>query len=235
MKYKLQIPIIAILAMSVWFLLPQGNASAHCDAIDGPVVTAAKKALETGDVKHVLPYVARDGEAEVREAFADAMKVRNEDEHVRHVVDYWFYETAVRVHRTGEGESYTGLKPAGVDYGPALPAAEEALETGSTEELKQLLLKKAEAEIDKRFASVTNLPYSLENVQQTRERVESELSFQKYIHQIYSDATAIVDHEKEGHAATEGNEHVANEEQHPEEEQTGFMSRLRAWFARLMR
>ena len=29
----------------------------HCDSMDGPVVKAAMKALESGDVRAVLPFV----------------------------------------------------------------------------------------------------------------------------------------------------------------------------------
>ena len=47
--------------------------------------------------------------------------------------------TIVRVHRASEGAPYTGLKPAGVDLGPAVPAADRALDTGSTESLERLL------------------------------------------------------------------------------------------------
>ena len=51
----------------------------------------------------------------------------------------YFFETLVRVHRAGEGAPYTGLKPAGLDLGPAIPAADEALKTGSPEKLVKLL------------------------------------------------------------------------------------------------
>jgi len=46
----------------------------------------------------------------------------------------------VRIHRVSEGAPYTGLKPAGLDRGPALPAADKALESGSTEAVEYLLL-----------------------------------------------------------------------------------------------
>ena len=36
-----------------------GSALAHCDAMDGPVITLATKALEKGDVNLVLPWVER--------------------------------------------------------------------------------------------------------------------------------------------------------------------------------
>jgi hypothetical protein len=48
--------------------------SPHCDSLDGPVVTAARRALEHGDVDLVLPYVRVEGEQEVRQAFDLARK-----------------------------------------------------------------------------------------------------------------------------------------------------------------
>jgi len=37
-----------------------GSALAHCDTLDGPVISQARQALEKGDVKFVLPWVAAD-------------------------------------------------------------------------------------------------------------------------------------------------------------------------------
>ncbi|CAM5623224.1 hypothetical protein SPURM210S_04864 [Streptomyces purpurascens] len=33
----------------------------HCDSLDGPVVMAARKALEGRDIDQVLPYVREEG------------------------------------------------------------------------------------------------------------------------------------------------------------------------------
>ena len=43
-------------------LAPQA-ADAHCDTLDGPVVSAAKTALERGDLTPVLKVGAREGRA----------------------------------------------------------------------------------------------------------------------------------------------------------------------------
>jgi len=40
-------------------------ASAHCDSIDGPVVTAAREALASGDIGLVLPWVQPKDEASI--------------------------------------------------------------------------------------------------------------------------------------------------------------------------
>src|SRR5512147_3120054 len=110
----------------------------HCDTLDGPVVTAAKKALEAGDVNIILPYVPKEGEAEIIRAFEKVMKIRK-DESARELADLYFFETVVRIHRMGEGAPYTGLKPAGLSEGPVIPVAEEAIKRGSPDELINVL------------------------------------------------------------------------------------------------
>ena len=53
----------------------------------------------------------------------------------------YFFETLVRIHRAGEGEPYTGMKPAGRDLGPAVPAADKAIVDGKLEPLYKLLIE----------------------------------------------------------------------------------------------
>src|SRR5512134_3202926 len=110
----------------------------HCDAMDGPVVKAATMALEAENVDLVLPFVKADGEEELRSAFEKAIRARKHPE-AREVADLYFFDTVVRVHRAGEGAPYTGLKPAGLDVGPVIPAAEQAIETGDAQGLLAVL------------------------------------------------------------------------------------------------
>jgi hypothetical protein len=102
----------------------------HCDSLDGPVVGAARAALDAGDVGIVLPFVPERDEANVKEAFAAVMPVRAMGHQARDVADRSFFETVVRIHRAGEGAPYTGLKPAGTPVSPVIPIAEEAVVTG---------------------------------------------------------------------------------------------------------
>jgi hypothetical protein len=99
-------------------------AFGHCDGLDGPVVTVARKALETGNVNLVLPWVRVEDEGEIRKAFDQARSVRKLGGEARKLADTHFFETLVRIHRAGEGAPFAGLKPAGRDLGPAVPAAD---------------------------------------------------------------------------------------------------------------
>ena len=52
------------------------TVQARCDTAEGPVVTDGRRALETGNVNYALMWVPADGEAEMREVFGKALKVR---------------------------------------------------------------------------------------------------------------------------------------------------------------
>src|SRR3990172_5327677 len=129
-------------AAAIILMLTAGGALAHCDTLDGPVVSLAKEALQKGDVNIVLPWVAAEKEKEIREAFDLAADDRGQGTKEKELAEGFFLETRVRVRGEGEGAPFTGLKPAGLDLGPAIPAADKALETGQPGPLLKLIDEK---------------------------------------------------------------------------------------------
>lgn len=163
----------------------------HCDSLDGPVVVAARAALEQQDVDVILPYVHADGERELREAFDLAVGSRALGAPAREVADRWFFETAVRIHRSGEGAPFTGLKPAGLDVGPAVPVAERAIESGSTAELVETLCGIVRAEVEERHAHVmASKGHASDGVDAARAYVQASLGLQVWAHGVYQQTTA---------------------------------------------
>ena len=163
----------------------------HCDSLDGPVVTAARSALEMTDVDLVLPYVRLDGEPEVRAAFDLAVKARSSGVDAREVADRWFFETVVRVHRAGEGAPYRGLKPAGLDVGPVIPAAERALADASPAVLVDVLCATIRDQVERRLEHALELrARSSEGLPQARAHVEAMLGLQVWAHGVYKQAIA---------------------------------------------
>lgn len=178
--------LVLIVAMSalVVSLSRFDSASAHCDSVDGPVVMAAKASLEANDVTLVLPYVQPDAEAELTAAFDQAMEVRAHGGEAQAMADRYFFETAVRLHRAGEGAPYTGLKDA-AEPDPALEAAETALESGSLEGLYTILDGSIKAGVQEHYQAVIDArerEASEGTVEASRVRVEAELEFELYIH-----------------------------------------------------
>lgn len=157
----------------------------HCDSLDGPVVTAAREALTVGNADLVTPYVHADGENEVREAFDRTLKVRALGPDAADLADQWFFETVVRVHRAGEGAPFTGLKRAGLDVGPAIPAAERALASGTPEELVDVLCGEVRDQVERRLATARHLKARADGVAATRSYVEAALGLQVWAHGVH--------------------------------------------------
>ncbi len=162
---------------------------AHCDSIGGPVTSEAVRALDTSNVNAVLPYVPASAEPELTTAFAQAMAVRAGGPEAKALADRYFMETAVRLHRAGEGAPYTGLKPAGTDFGPAIPAAEQALASGKVETLLEFLSREIEHGVRERFAHAAGAkrkgPGDAADVPVARERAREQLGFIGYVEGIY--------------------------------------------------
>ena len=157
----------------------------HCDSLDGPVVTAARQALDADEVNLILPFVPETSEAEVRAVFASVQSVRGLGDAAREIGDRLFFETVVRVHRAGEGAPYTGLKPAGLDVGPVIPLAERAIETGSAEAVAEYLSGVLHDELKHRLEIVNSLAaVKDESVSSARDYVEAVLGFQVYSHHL---------------------------------------------------
>ncbi|HJX10501.1 MAG TPA: DUF6448 family protein [Candidatus Binatia bacterium] len=174
----------AILAALVF--LGAHQAFAHCDGLDGPVVKAAQKALETGNVNLVLIWVRKNDEGEVKNAFQKTLAVRKLSPQAKELSDMYFFETLVRVHRAAEGEPYTGLKPAGRDLGPAIPTADKALESGKVEPLLKLLTESMQTEIREKFKQVVaKKKYRPDDVEAGRAYVEAYVPLVHYVEQIY--------------------------------------------------
>lgn len=163
----------------------------HCDALDGPVVRAARRALDEGNVDLVLPFVHEEGDEEVRLAFERTTRARAVGGEAAEVADLWFFETAVRVHRAGEGAPYTGLKPAGLDVGPVIPVAERAIESGSADELARVLTDLVRHQVAHRFKRVMDLKVDRGGgLKQAREYTEAMLGLQVWSHKLAKCATA---------------------------------------------
>jgi hypothetical protein len=140
----------------------------------------------TGNVDLILPFVPGDAETEVRGAFDLVVKARALGGEAADVADRWFFETAVRVHRAGEGAPYTGLKPAGLAVGPVIPAAERALAAGSPDELVALLCDTMRDQVERRLAHAAAVkPAAGAAVAEVREYVEAALGLQVWSHTVY--------------------------------------------------
>ena len=159
----------------------------HCDSMDGPVVRAAARALEVDDVELILPYVAAREEEPLRAAFDRARKVRALGPDAADVAELYFFETAVRLHRAGEGAPYTGLKPAGLDVGPAVRLAERAIHDDDPSALADFLADAVRTEVLERFAALRAARTAAAGggVDASRTYVHAMLGLQVWAHKLH--------------------------------------------------
>jgi len=184
------------------------TALAHCDTLDGPVVMAAKAALEKGDVTPVLRWVKKDQEDQIKAAFKKTVAVLAKGGESKELADMYFFETLVRVHRAGEGAPYTGLKPGG-QVEPAVQMADKALETGSPKELLKELSEAVHAGLHKRFVKAVEAKKQADkSVELGREFVEAYVDYVHWAEHMFLIASGGASHHgDEGKVAPEGGHH----------------------------
>lgn len=174
--------VVAVFAatLALVVLRPQ-RASAHCDTMDGPTAKDGLTALDTGEIAYALKWVAPEGEAELRDDFERAREARTLGAPAREVADRWFLENLVRIHRAGEGASYSGLKPRGVPVDEKVAAADRAVDDGDLRPLAGLVPAERWDELEHRFARVLERKgYDVTDIDAGRAYVEAYVSFFKY-------------------------------------------------------
>jgi len=172
-----KLSLLSLFLFSIFFLSPLATF-AHCDTMDGPVIADAKKAIAQKNVNYILKWVRPQDETEIKEAFNLIMKVRVLSPEAQKLSDKYLFETLVRVHRTGEGVPYTGVKPSGTPVDQKILAADKSIELGNLTPLKGLVTKDKVPELTKRFSKVMSLKkFDVNNVKAGREYIEAYVQF----------------------------------------------------------
>lgn len=185
-----------------------GVAGAHCDRLDGPVVTAARAALDSNQVERVLVWVPVSEEGSIRKAFQRAQAVRKGGGEAKALADLWFFETLVRIHRASEGAPYTGLQSTDLPIDPAVAAADQALRSGELAPLSRMLETELRKGLDLRFkeARAARSGLTPTDVAKGRAAVASYVGFVHYVEAAAQAAHGAQGHlESAGHAA--GSDH----------------------------
>jgi hypothetical protein len=179
--------MVAVVALAA--LAASAPAFAHCDTLDGPVVSAARKALDVNEVNRVLIWVKKSDEGEIRQAFERARTVRQAGGAAAELADRYFYETLVRVHRAGEGAPYTGLKAAGEIEPPITAADKSVAPGGALSEVASLLTKRMHTGLHEKYEAVTSTRrFDAANVDAGRAHVAAYVDYVHYVERLYDAA-----------------------------------------------
>lgn len=189
-SYLAVLSVLFVVVAVASLAIPQ-PAEAHCDSEQGPVATAAHQALEKGNVKLILPYVKPEAENELVAAFKQTLAVRKAGGDAKDLADRYFIETAIRLHREGEGAPYTGVTDETTPK--AILIADKSMATGSLDETYNLLDQAMKKGLQEKYDAVVKARAEANKsgtVEAHRERVEAELIFEKYVYELFSLASA---------------------------------------------
>ncbi|MEN6318487.1 MAG: DUF6448 family protein [Syntrophaceae bacterium] len=193
----LTVAILATLTLGIYSF-----AAAHCDTLDGPVIQDARKALDNKDVTPVLKWIRHKDEKVVRTSFTKALSARGKKS--ANTAENHFFATLVKIHRAGEGASFTGLKPAG-QVEPSIVEADKALASGSPDLLVKRITDDVAAGIRTRYAhAAATYKHKDESVEKGREFVKAYVDYTHYVERIHLNATGKGVHD----------EHLENSKHH---------------------
>ena len=171
------IPLLIILISAVSTNL----TFAHCDTMDGPLISDAKKAIMENNVNYALKWVSAENEKEIKEVFDLMMKVRGLSPDAKELSEKYFFETLVRIHRAGEGVPFTGVKPSGTPVDEKVLAADKSIEDGNLLPLKGVISEEDVPELTKRFDRVMSLKtFDVNDVEAGREYIEAYVQFFRF-------------------------------------------------------
>ncbi len=181
MKRNIFLIVVLLIAVSAF-----KTTLAHCDSIEGPVVKASQKALETGNVYYVLIWVRAEDEPEIITLFNKVNEVRTLSPEAKELADMYFFETVVRVHRMGEGVGYTGLKPAGYQPEEGIEAADIAIAENSLDQIYKHIDEEQNPKIKDYFADLqSKKDYDVNDLKAGREYVEAYVQFIHYVEAVF--------------------------------------------------
>lgn len=196
MSYKSIIVTVLLLASIVF--INSETTFAHCDSYDGPVIQDAEKALEINNVNLVLKWVSKEQEKEINSLFQKTYELRDGDQEIYEIVEQYFFETLVRLHRETEDAPYTGLKPAGTTK-QIIQLTDKALSENNVDDLLFKLNKHIDKIIREKFNKVEGL-YKVkdDSVEEGREYVAAYVDYTHTIEAIHD----VIEHgisSHEGH------------------------------------
>lgn len=195
-----RVHLASTLVAATFAIVTARTGLAHCDSLDGPVVSDARIAIEKKDLTPVLKWIGPADEVEVRDAFARTLAVRALSPEAKELADRSFFETVVRLHRAKEGEPYAGLKPAGTDPGPAVRAVDRSLEEGSADALVRLISQRTADAVRRQFASVLEAQrHADETVEAGRAFTRAYAEFAHFVEGLYGSVAGGAEHSEHAH------------------------------------
>ena len=174
----------------VFMLSFTSTSQAHCDRVNGPVATDARKALETGNLSHALIWVTDKQADELKSAFEQSLKVYSKGNESQELAERYFMSETVRLHREAEGMPFKGLKPA-QPSSKDIQIAEQALASGELAPVTNMLANEIRKKTSELYRKVMETKSKKDNsVEAGRKWVDAYVQYIVYVHKLYQNIQA---------------------------------------------
>ena len=156
------------------------------DEMQGPVVKAAKMALETGNVNYILIWLPEKSENTIKNLLEKTCCIRSSKMNMRNQTYDWYFETVNRIYLSSRSPDYYTTQSRGL-AGKLFLKIDRAIESGDFEEIRDIIPVTHEADAKQRFQQIMNMSnYPVNNIQSGRAYVSAFFDFARYVHNLSS-------------------------------------------------
>jgi hypothetical protein len=169
------------------------NMPKYPDEMQGPVVKAAKMALETGNVNYILIWLPEESENTLKNLLEKTCCTRSSRMNMKNRAYDWYFEMVNRFFNIGRPRDNLTIR-GGLAEKPLDLKVDKAIESGNFEEIRDIIPVTHEADAKQRFLHVMNMRnYPVNNIAEGRAYVSAFFDFNRYMHDLYSGILCKVD------------------------------------------
>jgi hypothetical protein len=154
---------------------------------NGPVMSAAKRALDTGNAQYILIWIPEESENTLKNLLEKVCCARNTQKVAYdHIVD-WYFKTINRLHSVYCGPHNLNISSKAPEEKKIILLVERACESGNFKEITTVIRDTPYAEMRQRFNDVMKKKnYRVENIAAGRLYVSAFTDFVAFVNNRHS-------------------------------------------------
>ncbi len=163
------------------------NMTSHNSVSNGPVMRAAKKALESGNANHVLIWVPEESENTLKNLLEKACCERNTNTDANSPTIEWYFSTVNRLHAMYCGPYNLDIPAKTPEEKTIIFLAERACRSGNFDEITTAVQYASWEEMRQRFHDLMKKrDYDVDNVAAGRAYVSAFTAFVAQVNRLRS-------------------------------------------------
>lgn len=159
----------------------------HDNSENGPVMKAAKMAMETGNANYILIWIPKESENTLRNLLERTCCENRSRKNTQNRAIAWYFKSVNRLHCMYGWPDCLDMKSEGSDMKKITLMVERAFETGNFEEINCIIPNTHTGDVRERFHNLMiKRNYSVDDVTAGRTYVSAFIAFITYLHSLSS-------------------------------------------------